>query len=85
MTKYTEEYKEWLNTFIEEKGIDLDTPFEVIKNGNLNIMSYKVIYEHILITTTEEKKKIKDMIVKIDFLNGDVLNFFRHLATAIAK
>ena len=85
MTRYEKQFKEWLNTFIEEKEIDLDLPFEITKNGNLNIMSYKTIYEHILITTVEEKKKIKDMIVKIDFLNGDVLNFFRHLGNAIAR
>jgi hypothetical protein len=32
-----------------------------------------------------EKKAIKDWLVKIDFVNGNVLDYFKHLAQAIAK
>ena len=31
-----------------------------------------------------EQAGIKTMIVKIDFLNGDVIDYFKHLARAIA-
>ncbi len=31
-----------------------------------------------------ERAKIKQTIVMIDFRNGDVLHFFRHLAQAVA-
>jgi hypothetical protein len=48
-------------------------------------MTYKTIYEHILIANDQEQKQIKDMIVKIDFLNGNVLKFFKHLGNAIAR
>jgi hypothetical protein len=78
-------FKKWLDTFIKEKHLPMEDIFEINKGGNLNIMSYKTIYEHILITTKEEQQKIKDTIVKIDFLNGNVLNFFKHLGNAIAR
>jgi hypothetical protein len=56
----------------------MDDIFEITKDGNLNIFSYKSIYAYILISTPTEKEKIKKTIVKIDFLNGDVLHYFRH-------
>ena len=82
--KYNASFKLWLDTFIEEKELPMDDIFEITKDGNLNIFSYKSIYEYILISTPTEKEKIKKTIVKIDFLNGDVLHYFRHLANAIA-
>jgi hypothetical protein len=82
--KYNASFKLWLDTFIEEKELPMDDIFEITKDGNLNIFSYKSIYAYILISTPTEKEKIKKTIVKIDFLNGDVLHYFRHLANAIA-
>lgn len=80
------DFNKWLDTFIEEKEIDLEESFEVEgPEWGTNIMSYGVIIEHIKIAPTHEQKAIKDMIVKIDFQNGDVKHFFRHLAKAIAK
>lgn len=32
-----------------------------------------------------EQAAIKTTLVKIDFRNGDILHFFRHLAGAIAR
>jgi hypothetical protein len=81
--KYNASFKLWLDTFIEEKELPMDDIFEITKDGNLNIFSYKSIYAYILISTPTEKEKIKKTIVKIDFLNGDVLHYFRHLANAI--
>ena len=46
--------------------------------------AFSLILEHILITSPAEQAQIKDTIVKIDFANGDVLHFFRHLGQAIA-
>lgn len=80
------QFNEWLDTFVEEKGIDLEQSFTV--EGPVygeNIIPYGVIVEHIKATSPEEQKKIKDIIVRIDFMNGDVLHFFRHLGKAIAR
>jgi len=74
-------FNKWLDTFCEEKGIDLEDVFEI----DDNIIPYGVIVEHIKIAPEHEQKKIKDIIVKIDFQNGDVLHFFRHLGKALVN
>lgn len=76
-------FTKWLETFIREKGIDLEETFTVEKTQR-NFMSYGVIVEAIKNTCKEEQKAIKNMLVKIDFFNGDVKDYFRHLAVAIA-
>jgi hypothetical protein len=79
-------YNEWLDTFIEEKGIDTEEYFSLTNSkGTSHSMPYGVVIEHIKIASQEEKKKIKDIIVKIDFKNGDVKHFFRHLAQALVE
>jgi len=78
-------FTKWLDTFIEEKGIDLDDTFELEGPSGMNFMSYGVVVEHIKLTQGEEQKMIKDVIVKIDFKNGDVRHFFRHIAQAIVR
>ena len=84
LKKYNASFKLWLDTFIKEKELPMDDVFEITKENNLNIFSYKSIYQYILISTPTEKEKIKKTIIKIDFFNGDVLHYFRHLANAIA-
>ncbi len=74
----------WLDTFIAEKGIDLEDTFEVEGPSGPNTIPYGVIVEHMKIANAQEQAKIKDIIVKIDFKAGDVLDFFRHLGKAIA-
>lgn len=69
----------WLHTFLDEKNIDLEERFEVENNN----FSYGVIVEHMEITSKEEQAKIKDVMVQIDFRNGDVKHFMRHLAKAL--
>lgn len=78
-------FNNWLDTFIDEKNINKDDTFEINKNGTLNIISYGSIIDHIKITSKQEQEQIKKTIVKIDFFNGDVLHFFRHLGQALAK
>jgi len=78
-------FNDWLNIFIEEKNINTHDTFEINKNDTFNIISYGSIIEHMKATTKQEQQKIKDIIIMIDFKNGDVLHFFRHLGQAIAK
>lgn len=83
--KSSSDFDKWLDTFLEEKGIDLDEGFTVQgANWGDNHMTYGVVVEHIKIAPKGEQNKIKDMLVKIDFKNGDVRHFLRHLAQAIA-
>ena len=78
-------FNKWLDTFIEEKGIDLNFVVEIATNNNTHFFEIGNIVEHIKATTREEQTAIKDMIVKIDFYNGDVIDYFKHLAKALAE
>ena len=78
-------FKNWIDTFIDEKDLPMDDTFTIDKNGTMNIMSYKTIYEHMLIANDQEQEQIKNMIVKIDYMNGNILNFFQYLGKLIAK
>ena len=76
----------YLNNLISEKAnISMSTPIEVEGASGTNFMNVGVIVEHILIAPKSEQEAIKNVLVKIDFNNGDILDFFKHLAKAIAK
>ena len=77
-------FNNWIDTLNSEKGIDLEQRFEVEGASGTNSFSYGVVVEHIKITTGSEQKAIKTMLVKIDFANGDICDFYRYLAKAIA-
>lgn len=78
-------FDKWLDTFIEEKGIDIHNVVEVKTEQNTHFFEIGNIIENIKATTQEEQEQIKDMIVKIDFHNGDVVDYFTHLAKALAE
>ena len=81
-------FREWFDTFIEEKGLDqvyqawdLQSP-----NGTWNHIDSEVVIEWI--QNLEDPKiqyDIKDKIVKIDFLNGDVMHFFKYIAQGLVN
>ena len=77
-------FKKWLDLFIEEKELNRDHIFQVTGDSGINYISLDVVIENIKITTEKEQQAIKKQIIKIDFYNGDVLHYFKHLATAIA-
>ncbi len=75
----------WLDTFVSEKGLDTDHVFEVEgKDWGTNYIPLDALIEAIKGASDNEKNAIKDTIVKIDFYNGDVMDYFKHLAKAIA-
>lgn len=72
--------KQTLKTFFDEKQLPSDV-FIVEHEGMTHIVESQVIQEVIINHTPEhEQKKILDVIVKIDFLNGNVNDFLKHLA-----
>jgi len=81
MTKFAE----WFKTFNEEKGIDPETAIEVEGPSGTNFMTLQNVFDAILSTSEAEQAAIKTMIVKIDFRNGDVVDYYKHLAKAIAQ
>lgn len=79
------EFINWLDIFLEEKDIELQERFEINVDGVPNNFAYLNVIEQIKITSDEEQEKIREMIVKIDSQNGDVKDYFRHLAIPLAK
>ena len=74
---------EWLDILIEEKGIDLEETFSIETDKQTHIFDYGYIVQAIKNTSIQEQKAIKEMLVKIDFVNGDVKHYLRHLAQAL--
>lgn len=78
-------FLKWLDTFLAEKGIDLEETFEVTGPVyGVNDMAYENVVEAMNLAPASEQRAIKTMLVKIDFVNGDVRKYLRHLAQAIA-
>lgn len=77
-------FKKWLETFCSEKGIDIEQRLTVAGLSGENSIPVGCVIEAINQAPASEKAAIKTMIVKIDFMNGDVIPYFRHLAQAIA-
>lgn len=84
-TKEESAFDKWLDTFVEEKQIDLGQIIEIKTDDNIHYFEIGNIIENIKSTTPEEQAEIKNMIVKIDFYNGDVIDYFKHLAQALAN
>lgn len=77
-------FNKWIDTFIEEKGIDTEYLLSVKGLLGTNYIPVGCLIDAMKNAPVSEQKAIKNMIVKIDFVNGDVLHFFNHLAQAIA-
>lgn len=77
--------KNKLKIFFEEKDLPHAT-FEVEHEGLRHYVESDVLQDVIVNhTPTHEQEKIYDIIVKIDFLNGDVNHFLKHLAEGYVK
>jgi len=78
--------KTYLTNLISEKSsIHMHTPINVEGPSGMNFMTVEVVVEHILITSKKEQDAIRTMLVKIDFHNADILDYFKHLAQALAR
>ena len=73
----------YLRDFFAEKDIP-EVSWELKdNNGTWHYLSNVVVIEHITICSAAEAKGIGDMLRRIDFANGDVNDFFKHLAGAL--
>lgn len=77
-------FTKWLDTFITEKGLDLEQAFTVKGKSGDNFIPLGCVIDAIKSAPAREQSAIKDMVVKIDFRNGNVCHYFAHLAQAIA-
>lgn len=76
--------KKYLETLFDEKNISLETSIEAQGASGTNFMTLQTVVDAIVIAPKHEQRKIKDILVQIDFKNGDVLHFIKHLANALA-
>ncbi len=81
--------KRYLETLISEKAAsgaphDIDQGFVIDGPSGENHMTYQNVVDAILCTSPGEQIAIRHTLVQIDFNNGDVFAYFRHLAQAIA-
>ena len=76
--------RKYLETLITEKGRDLEDILEVEGPSGTNYMPLAVLVEAIDHAPTREQQAIRKQLVYIDFHNGDVFDYFRHIAQAIA-
>jgi hypothetical protein len=75
----------WLRTFVQEKGLDREHVFEVEgPEWGTNFIPFEILLRAIENAPAREQEGIKTMLVRIDFANGDVMHYFKHLAGALA-
>lgn len=67
-----------------EKGIDLEQAFEIETAHQFHLMPYGVVIEAAKTASPSEQTQIKNILVKIDFQNGDVCQFLRHPGKGLA-
>jgi hypothetical protein len=77
-------FNTWIDTLISEKNIDTEATFDVEGERGTNVIPYGVVIEGIKNTSTSEQTQIKKTLVMIDFKNGDVCHYLRHLGQALA-
>ena len=77
-------FNKWLDTFIEEKGYDLEQVFEVNGQSGWNMIPLGCVVEAIKAANQTEQTIIKNMLVRLDFKNANCLDYFKHLTQAIA-
>ena len=75
----------FFTTFFNEKNLDFQYYTVNSPNGTPNIIPSTVVIDAIKNTKGEEAAKIKDMLIKIDFFNGNIHNYLQHLAQALTK
>ena len=76
---------DYIDRFFEEKCIP-EVTFEVFsENGTPNYIPNMAVVEQTKLAHPDEKEDIVHAIRQIDFKNGDVNHFLKHLAGAMAQ
>lgn len=73
----------YLDRLIQEKNIDLDEVFSFEYENVHHIFDYRAVVNAIKTAPKEEQVQIRHMFAEIDFRNGDVKHYLRHLAQAL--
>lgn len=73
----------YLKIFFKEKQLPYVTWELVDDDGVTHHIDNEVVIEHLKVAPVAEQEKIADMIRKIDYANGSVNDYLKHLAGAL--
>lgn len=77
-------FEKWLDVFLSEKGIDLEEIIVVDGPSGENHLPVACLVELMKRAPEHERKGLKVMMVKLDFLNAPIRPYLAHLAKAVA-
>ena len=77
------DFEIWIDKYLKEKNIDITVEFEVEHNKKKYIFSIGKVVDFIKLIDVKEQSHIKSMIETIDKTNGNVVDYFKCLSTAI--
>jgi len=79
-------FDKWIDTFIEEKGIDTEHTFDV--EGPIwgwNHIPLGCIIEQLKVESDRTQEMAMVSLIKLDFLNMDIMAYFEKLAKGMAR
>lgn len=71
-----------IETMLKEKGIDLEQYVNI--EGHIGL-TVQMVLDYIYLTPIFIQKKIARTFLKLDFNNGDVMDYIKYLAKGIVK
>lgn len=77
-------FHQWIDTFLSEKGIDTESVLEVEGELGMNYIPVGSLVDSLKGTHSKNQNQIRSILIQLDFKNGDVKHFLKHLAKAIA-
>lgn len=83
-TKVENSFTKWLDTFLDEKGIDQEEILEFEVKEEKQFMPVAVVVEFMANSGKDNQKKLKDQLVKIDFHNANVRDFLIYIGKFVA-
>ncbi|ADL71077.1 hypothetical protein SEQ_HALENA_125 [Mycobacterium phage Halena] len=81
-------FAKWIDTFIEEKGLDPSHTFTIETPGGkwgTHFIPLEVVVDIAKGVSANEQLTIKNTLVRLDVCNQPVLPYFEHLAKALAE
>lgn len=71
----------YYQALFEEKGLE-DQTFEVKDNsGDIHYFESEFVVELLNSFDSDIQEQIKEKLIKIDFMNGDITHFIKHVLT----
>lgn len=74
----------YFDRFFREKNLPF-VAWEIMDGVTAHFIDSEVVIEAIKGAPQHEQAAIKKTLIRIDFANGDVMDYLKHLATALVK